>query len=333
MRKIRVAQIGTSQNSHGNMIWTALVKNPDVFEIAGYAFPENEGEKFPKHAEKFQGYQELTVEQILADPTIEAVVIETEEIYLTKYAILAAKAGKHIHMEKPGGIDPAEFRELIGMMKQSGKVFHTGYRYRYNPVLRDIRKRIDAGELGQIISVEAQMNCIYPDATKRHWLGTFPGGMMFFLGCHLIDLVLLLQGTPKRIIPMNKSTGIDGVTAKDFGMVALEYEKGWSFIKTVACEVGGYQRRQLVITGTKGTIELKPFEIMEGPLHRTRKTEFFDTNWRAPFVSEDSQLFNRYAPMMIAFAEMVAGERENPYTLDYELSVYEMILQCCGETP
>ena len=329
MRKIRVAQIGTSGNSHGNFIWKALTQNPDVFDVAGYAFPEQEQEKFPKHAEKFAGYRELTVDQILSDPTIEAVVIETEEIYLTKYALMAARAGKHIHMEKPGGIQPEEFRELVSLMKRTGKVFHTGYMYRYNPVLQDLRKRIDAGELGEIVSVEAQMNCIYPKE-KRQWLENFPGGMMFFLGCHLIDLVLQLQGVPRQIIPMNKKTGLEDTTSTDFGMAALEYDRGWSFVKATACEIGGYMRRQLVICGTKGTIELKPFEIMDGPLHRTGKTEYFSENWRDGGTSETSELFNRYAPMMIGFAQMVAGERENPWSYDYELQLYETIQRCCG---
>ena len=53
MKKIKIAQIGTSQNSHGNDIWRTLIKLSDVFEIVGYAFPENEREKFPNKVEIF----------------------------------------------------------------------------------------------------------------------------------------------------------------------------------------------------------------------------------------------------------------------------------------
>ena len=45
MRKIRVAQIGTSIYGHGNSIFEAMKKQPDVFEIVGYTFPENERKK------------------------------------------------------------------------------------------------------------------------------------------------------------------------------------------------------------------------------------------------------------------------------------------------
>ena len=75
MPKVRIAQIGTSKNSHGNHIWKSLIKQSDIFEIVGYAFPENEREKFPDQAKLFEGYREMTVAEILNDPTIEAVTI------------------------------------------------------------------------------------------------------------------------------------------------------------------------------------------------------------------------------------------------------------------
>ena len=56
MRKIKVAQIGTSINSHGNHIWETLKKQSDLFEICGYAMPENEKEKFPGQMKAFEGY-------------------------------------------------------------------------------------------------------------------------------------------------------------------------------------------------------------------------------------------------------------------------------------
>ena len=52
MKKVKVAQIGTSKNSHGNHIWNSLLKQTDLFEVVGYAFPENEREKFPEQAKK-----------------------------------------------------------------------------------------------------------------------------------------------------------------------------------------------------------------------------------------------------------------------------------------
>ena len=117
MKKIRVAQIGTNFYSHGPFIWDSIKKQSEIFEPVGYALPERERERLPKQAERFEGYREYTVEELLKDPTIDAILVETDEIYLTKYALMAAKAGKHIHMEKPGGANLAEFEELIAELR------------------------------------------------------------------------------------------------------------------------------------------------------------------------------------------------------------------------
>ncbi len=328
MRKVRVAQIGFNTYSHSTQVLDSLIKEADIFDVAGYVLPEGEGERLPQKVAKYSHLPELTLKEVLNDPAIEAVVIETDEIYLTKYALLAARHGKHIHMEKPGGVSLAEFEALIAAVKESGKIFHTGYMYRYNPVIRQVMERIRSGELGEIISVEAQMNCFHPQET-RQWLESFPGGMMFFLGCHLIDLILLLQGQPQRIIPFNKATGADGVTAQDFAMAVLEYPNGCSFVKANARELGGYMRRQLVITGTKETVELKPLEYEVGEQHCTELHCSSAEDWMQRFTDTVSAPYDRYGTMMRAFAKMVRGETENPYTPDYELTLYRLILNAC----
>ena len=329
MRKIKIAQIGTSRHSHGNNIFDSLKKQTDIFDIIGYALPENEREKFPGRMPAFGGYREMSVEEILNNSEIEAVTVETEEIHLCKYALMAAEHGKHMHMEKPGGVIFNEFERLIELAAHNKTVFHTGYMYRYNPCVKALMQKIKGGELGEIISVEAQMNCYHP-AETRQWLENFPGGMMFFLGCHLIDLILQIQGKPENIIPLNKRSGVDGVTGKDFGMAVLEYKNGISFAKTSAVEVGGFARRQLVVSGTKGTVEIKPFELFVDGGQCTDMTEYKSTHWADSGKTVRSDVYDRYDDMMASFAAMVRGEKENPWSYDYELELYKTILKCCG---
>lgn len=330
MRKVRIAQIGTSRFSHGLYIFESLKNQPDIFEIAGYALPENEREKFPGQTGCFDGYREMTVDEILNDPTIEAVAVETEEKYLTKYAKTAAEHGKHVHMEKPGGLSLDDFEGLIGKMKKSGKVFHTGYMYRCNPAVREVLRQVRSGELGEIISVEAQMNCSEP-ADLRKWLSEFPGGMMFFLGCHVVDLVFSIMGKPDRVIPYNRRTGKDGIGSEDFGMALFEYKNGISIVKANASEVGGFARRQLVVVGTKATVELKPLEIFTDSGTVTDVSIYRKADdWWDPGEKSRSGNFGRYDVMMKEFAEFVAGEAVNQYTYDYELELYRTLLECCG---
>ena len=331
MKKIRIAQIGTSQYSHGHPVFNTLVQCSDVFEIVGYALPENEREKFPTQVAAFEGYREMTVEEILADESIDAVAVETEEIYLTKYAKMVVNAKKHLHMEKPGGLSLQEFEEMVDTAEKNGTVFHTGYMYRYNPIIAPLLERIDKGELGDIISVEAQMSCVHPDPF-RAWQATFPGcGMLFFLGCHLIDLVYRIQGEPKAVHTFVTASGKNGVQAPDHALCVMEYERGASFVKTTDVECGGFLRRQLVVTGTKETAVIEPLEkVFEGELLTTGYRNIASEEWSADGERMVSAPYHRYKAMMLGFASYVRGEKKNPYDYTYEKNVRRLVQKCCG---
>lgn len=329
MNKIKIAQIGTSANSHGNFIWNSLLKQTDLFEVIGYALPENEREKFPHQAETFDGYREMTVDDILNNPEIEAVAVETEEIYLTKYALMVANAGKHLHMEKPGGVEFADFERLIEILKSKELVFSTGYMYRFNPKVKEALAKVKSGELGEIYSVEAQMNCTHTEEV-RNWLHNFPSGMLFFLGCHLIDLIYQIQGEPAEVIPLSTSTGFDGVSTSDYGMVVFKYKNGVSFAKACDTEQGGFLRRQLVICGEKGTIEIKPLEVLAQGGQYSVMSETYSNEWHKEWNITKTEVYDRYDDMMCNFAEMVRGKK-NPYSYDYELGLYKLILRSCGK--
>ena len=96
-------------------------------------------------------------------------------------------------------------------------------------------------------------------------------------------------------------------------------------------------RRQLVIMGQKGTIEIKPLEIPlnwehKRYMHITRMAEATppEGGGEAIWTERESQPFQRYEAMLSAFAAMVRGEIQNPNTLDYELSLFKTVLKCCG---
>ena len=329
MKKVRIAQIGINRYSHATGIFPTLKKLKDDYEIAGYVLVENEEELFPDLIDRYNGYPRLTLEEVLEDPTIVAVTIETEEIHLTKYALLAAQHGKHIHMEKPGSQSLADFEKLIETVRESGKVFHIGYMYRYNPMIAELQEQIRGGELGKIISVDAEMSCLHEKAL-REWLGVMKGGILYFLGCHLIDLVYRIQGEPLEVIPLSRSTELDGVKSEDFGFAVMTYQNGVSTVKAIDVEKGGFIRRQLVVVGSEKTVEIRPLEEFGEKLLYTTRTDYATNGWDDGGIPYSSELFDRYKGMMSAFASYVRGEKKNPYTLDYELNLFRIILKACG---
>ena len=258
MKRIKIAQIGAGHDHAPAAIQTLkLLDKAGIYELVGYCVVPEDSGNLPENSYEgnkaaYEDVKQMTVEEILSNKELDAVAIETEDRALTKYALMAAEKGLHIQMDKPGGIDGDEFDRLIDAVESKKLVFHTGYMYRYNPAVLKLKQDIADGKLGDMISVEAQMNCIH-GIEKRNWLGNYPGGM-------LIDLVYSIMGEPEEIIPLSCSSGLDGTTAKDFGMAVFKYKNGVSFAKSTAVETGGFERRQLVVVGTKGTVELCPFE-------------------------------------------------------------------------
>ncbi len=337
MKRIKIAQIGTGHDHACNAI-QSLGCMSDIFELVGYCKVKGDDFDFPKF---YDDVKELTIDEILENPDIEAVAVETYDGRLTEYALKAAKKGKAVFMDKPGSCSQSEFEELVGIVKKKNLPFFMGYMYRYNPAVMKLFEDIKAGKLGEIYSIEAHMSCLHL-VEKRNWMADFKGGMLYFLGCHLIDIIYRIQGEPKNIIPLSRKTGIDGVLGEDFGMVAFEYENGVSFAKTCDVESGGFARRQIVVCGSKGTVEINPIEkylpkeeIKDGLNIVTGVSEmYFDEamklGWDAERHCYLTQPFNRYYKMFGEFAKAVRGEKSNPYTPDYEAKLHRLILKACG---
>lgn len=278
----------------------------------------------------------MTVEEILNYPELDAVCIETEDRRLTEFAIMAAERGLHIQMDKPGSESDEDFDRLIDLVKEKNLVFHIEYMYRYNPTVIKLKEDIKSGKLGEIYAVEAQMNCIHP-VEKRNWLGNYPGGMLYYLGCHLIDLVYGICGEPDEIIPLSMPIGTDGVEADDFGMTVFKHKNGVSFVKSTAVEPGGFERRQLVVCGTKGTVEIKPLEWLDLECHSiiqaltTSVREAYDNDWNKKGEYHTTPIFGRYDAIFCAFADYINKEKENPYGYEYERKLHKLILKACGK--
>lgn len=331
MKPIKIAQVGT-WHDHAFPTYNSIIALNDVYDFVGLAEP---GENI---CSSFRDEQNiLSVDELLNMNDLDAVAIECEEENATHYAKMFAEKGIAIHLDKPGTQDPHTFAELIKIVKASNLPFQMGYMYRYNPMIMRCMDDIKQGKLGKVFSIEAQMSVCH-DLEKRKWLGNYKGGMMYFLGCHLLDLILQIQGNPKKITVFNTSTEKELLNnAEDFGFVVLDYDYGSSFIKVCACETNGFERRQFVVAGTEGTIEIKPFETkisindseLVSKAHITYKSDVTDI-WRDNSTEIISEGYDRYNPMMMDFAAYIHGEKKNPYTYDYELKLFNLLLKCCG---
>lgn len=94
------------------------------------------------------------LDEALSQPGIEAVVIATPAGTHHRVAHQCLVAGKHVLVEKPMTLDPQESRQLVQMAEQQGTVLAVGHLLLYHPALITLKRLIDAGELGEILSVQ-----------------------------------------------------------------------------------------------------------------------------------------------------------------------------------
>lgn len=337
MKKIRIAQIGTGHD-HAADIFQTLNSLSDVFEVVGYAeVPEDDipyawsQNYYRQKREVYKDAKKYTVEEILSMTDLDAVAVETLDLHLVKYAQMAADRGLHVHMDKAAGESAAAFEKLLSTVKRKNLVFSIGYMYRFNPMVKQAFERIERGEIGKIHSIDAEMSCYY-GADKREWLGLFQGGMMQYLGCHMVDLAVRLMGVPDSITPYNTASGCDGVTAKDLAFAVFQYPDGMATIRSSMLDGGGFPRRHLTVNGEKGSITVQPFEVFVGKTEAhlfAMKSHLQLDAWSAS-ESVDSELFDRYAEMCLAFAERVRGERCAEVRLDMEALVQRCLCAACG---
>ena len=330
MKKIRIGHIGTLHD-HSESKLECVKSFPDIFEVVGYVPESEERYQEIKNKPAYRDVKVMTEEELFA-AGVDAVLVEGFELELVNIARRCIDNNVHVHIDKPAGIDIAAFERLLRTAKQKNLVAQMAYMYRYNPALARAKEIIADGKLGDIYSVEAHMDCEHTKE-KREWLGQFCSGMMFYLGCHLVDFMLQLQGIPEEIIPYNTATNIEGVTAEDVGFVIFKYKNGYSFAKTSAIEPGGFTRRQLVICGSEGTLEINPIERttangMECDMREVYRGE----GWSSCGIKKNYKFepCNRYDSMMLDFARFVRGEKKNPFTYEYELQLHKMVLKSCG---
>jgi len=326
--KIKIGQIGTG-HAHADKIAT-LRKLTDCFEVVGIAEDDLE---LRKAAEKKSAYKDLrwmSSDELLAYPGLQAVAVETVETVCLPVALRCIRAGKHIHLDKPAGTSLTDFRQVLDEAEAKKLTVQMGYMLRTNPAIQFCLKAVKDGLLGNIFDIDAAMSR-HDDESARKRVGKFSGGSLFLLGCHLIDLAILLRGEPKKIHPFLKQTRSDGCV--DNSMVVFEYPNGcFATLRAAITEVEGPQRRHLTVHGDKGTIVIQPLEEkgnMGGTLKLAleKETDGYKKGYQTITLTP---LKDRYEDQWRELAAMICGARVNPYSYRHEFTVQKCLLEACG---
>jgi len=266
-------------------------------------------------------------------PDIDVVFVETANRDLMEIAAEAAKRGLPMHCDKPCGESREPYRTIVETCRAKNLPFQIGYMYRGNPAVRFIWDFVAKGGLGEVTFIEADMNHDYQLAEYPAYISTFKGGILYNLGCHLVDMVLpMARGRFLSASPFVGDAPGDPPGARTRASAILRFEGTEALIRCSSHMPGGHVCRRFRIDGSNGTIDLCPIERFDGGelklsmlLKRPAEGRPSGPQEIAFGIQTD-----RYAPQLRELAAVVRGEKPNDQDYDRDLLTHEMTLRACG---
>ncbi len=152
--------------------------------------------------EKYPGVKTYrTLEALLADGSVELVIVNTPNYTHYDYAKKALQAGKHVVVEKPFTVTVEEGEELISIASQKALLLSVYQNRRYDSDYKTVKKVVQQGLLGDVVEAEFHYDRFKEDLSpKVHKETPGPGtGALYDLGSHLIDQALNLFGMPDAV--------------------------------------------------------------------------------------------------------------------------------------
>ena len=320
--RIRVGQIGT-KHGHAAGKLEAVKKLGEHFELVGLV-EEDQAQKDRIHGTgAFANCPWMTVEQLLNQPGLQLVFVETDIDQLLNMAEKCLSAGMHVHLDKPAGASLDHFRRVTKIAADKRRIIQLGYMFRSNPAFQFLFEAVDQGWLGDIFEIHGVMSKKLASSDRAE-LARYRGGAMFELGCHLIDAVVRLLGKPQSVVSVNRNTHPDLDQLNDNCLAVFQYPRATATVRSSLVEVDGNRRRQFVVCGTLGTIAIEPLEPPQLTLTLDQPRGKFHKGTQ---LVELPKMTGRYDGDLLSLAAAIHGENKYAYPLEHDLIVQECVLQ------
>lgn len=171
-----------------------------------------------------------SAETLLSDPTIDAVLILTPPNARISYVEAAAKAGKHVLLEKPIERDGAAAEQIVEICARAGVTLGVVLQHRFRASSMALRAMIDSGELGAVSSVQVVVpwwrTQSYYDQPGRGTYERDGGGVLISQAIHTLDLMLSLVGSPQEVQAVVGTTRLHHMEGEDFVGAGLRFRNG-----------------------------------------------------------------------------------------------------------
>lgn len=322
-KRIKVAQIGT-KHPHAEGKFATLLDLPDLYEVVGICEEDPVQRERVSGRKSYQSSKWLEVDQILNEPDIKLIAVETEIDQLVPTALRCLKAGKHIHLDKPAGQTLPPCRAMHREATKRKLTIQMGYMLRYNPAFIFLFKAVREGWLGEITEVHGHMGKKASPGLRKE-LSQYPGGGLFELACHLIDALVTILGKPQEVHGVHLKTQDDAF--KDNQLATFRFERALATIGSNHNDPFGGPRRQFTVIGTEGRIAIQPLEPPKVSLALTQaRGEFKRGTQDVPMPKSEGRYHGEFRDM----AKVVRGEKSLAWDSDHDLIVQETLMRASG---
>jgi len=284
------------------------------------------GSRTQSHADEFAarfGVERSygSYEQLVSDPEVDAVYIASPHSAHHEQALLAIAAGKHVLVEKAFTRNAAEAREVVAAARAARVACIEAMWPRFAPRFDIVRQIMDAGELGEIIAVDATHNQHIPsDRVPRLHDPDRAGGALLDLGVYPVSFVSFALGKPRRVLAAGNltPTGVDRTVAA----VETGFAGHPAAVATITTTLAAQSAVSATVSGTEGRIELGGATSFYSP-GAVRFVRLDGNAMEAPEVGASNQDALVYEACHLA--QLVAdGAGESPYMpLDETVSIME----------
>ncbi len=276
MKELRIGVV-SFEHMHAQSYTQELVKYAEVTLVGIADENEKRGREMAAtfKTNYYQGYESLLEQQL------DGVVICTNNRDHAKVSIAAAKKGIHILVEKPFATTIADAHAMLEAAREANVQIMNAFPMRFNPNVIAAKKKIDAGLIGQVLTITSINHGKIPGG----WFidpALSGGGAVMDHTVHLGDLIRWFTGSEIKSVFCESGELLHHKGIDDTGLVMIELDNGVS--ATIDCSWAHHTNYpiwaqvDMQIIGTKGVIELKAFAQV---LHLDDQTNqrFEDIGW------------------------------------------------------
>jgi predicted dehydrogenase len=320
---VRAALLGV-QHSHAAGKLRVMLNSPD-YQVACVCEPDPVARAQREADPVYRGLRWASQDQLLADPSIQLVVVECfpwDAIALGRKVIAA---GKHLHLEKPPGDTLADFRSLVEAARARKLLLQMGYIWRFHQGIAAAMEAARQGWLGDVYMMRGTINTDVDDASRSRF-ARYRGGILFELGSHQVDRAVDLWGRPTSVRSWLRHDTRARDKLVDNTLAVLEYENSLAVIACAARMAGQSEHRSFELIGSDGSFVIQPVE--PGTKVRVSMRSARGA-YRAGWQEITMPAQNRFTGDFRDLARAIQTGAPLKYSYDYELLLQETLLRAC----